>query len=313
MQFFKKEKSNDSFINYLQRKNIPIDSEEQVEKVLLTLKLSMFRHTVKSKSNSKTLTLPTYTSTFIYNRIKGLREEKRFKYAEYLDYMEKKNFDQSNLISLFKKYKEDMNIKEDTGNVLNDMLLHIYKDPVVKRSEYAKKRDARDLLLTLKYISMTHCKIIDVLEYVEERAELDKNDYAKMIIDFLLGNEREDNFRELKRLFKEFVKRWGQLMVNWQAAKEDDTVRETLDAYLKGMLTEEFLEILEKNPNVRRETDISFEVINLICKKLIIEGKPLEIDDEKDNFNYLADVLFVLTKMISLIVAPQERSNRLAF
>ena len=79
MQFFKKEESNDSFINYLQRQNISVDSEEQVEKVLLTLKLKMFRHTVQSKSNSKTLTLPTYTSTFIYNHIKGLREEKRFK------------------------------------------------------------------------------------------------------------------------------------------------------------------------------------------------------------------------------------------
>lgn len=313
MQFFKKEKSNESFVNYLQRKNISLDSEEQVEKVLLTLKLNMFRHTVQSKSNSKALTLPTYTSTFIYNRIKGLREEKRFKYAEYLDYMEKKNFDQSNLISLFKKYKEERNIKEDIGNVLNDMLLYVYKDPVVKRTEYAKKRDARDLLLTLKYLSMTHCTIIDILEYVEERAELDKDDYAKIIIDFLVGNEREDNFRELKRLFKEFVRRWGQLMVNWQAAKEDDTIRETLDAHLKGMITEEFLLILEKNPNLRRETDISFEAINLICKKLIIESKPLEIDDEKDNFNYLADILFVLTKMISLIAAPKERSSRLPF
>ena len=227
--------------------------------------------------------------------------------------MEKKNFDQSNLISLFKKYKEDRNIKEDTGNVLNDMLLHTYNDQAVGRSDYAKKRDARDLLLTLKYISMTHCTIIDALEYLEERAKLDEDDYAKMIIDFLLGNEREDNFRDLKRLFKEFVKRWGQLMVNWQAAKEDGTLRETLDAYLKGMLTEEFLEILEKNPNVRRETDISFEAISLLCNKLIIEGKPLEIDDEKDNFNYLDDILFILTKMISLIAAPKERPYKLPF
>ena len=313
MQFFKKEKSNDSFINYLQRMNISLNSEKQVEKVLLTLKLNMFRHTVQSRSNSKTLTLPTYTSTFIYNRIKGLREEKRFKYSEYLNYMEKKNFDQSNLIEVIKKYKKEMNITQDTGNVLNDILLHMYKDPALRRTEYAKKRDARDLLLTLKYISMTHCTIIDVLEYVEERASLDEDDYAKMIVDFLLDNEREDNFRELKRLFKEFVKRWGRLMVNWQVAKEDGTLRETLDAYLKGMLTEEFLEILEKNPNVRRETDVSFEAISLLCKKLIIEGKPLEIDDEKDNFKYLADILFVLTKMVSLIATPKERPYKLPF